>query len=158
MNSRGFRVDGTYLLRACRMSSICLSCGKRPVPATSKVRPSSTTSTKTGGGEGRERGKLVQFAILVPEAPCNGPNTESCSDNLSIMRTVESSLATAVNRCVGRICNLAETRAPRSVREGQPEAQALSNASKLEVFCLVQNATGRGVRHRLTHGWQGEWR
>src|SRR5258706_13852292 len=65
----------------------------------------------------------VQPAASVAEAPCNGPNTESCSDNLSIMRTVESLLATAVNRCVARICNLAETRAPRPVWEGQPEAQ-----------------------------------
>ena len=55
--------------------------------------------------------ECVQPAAFVPEAPCNGPNTESCSDNLSIMRTVESLLATAVNRCVGRICDLAETEA-----------------------------------------------
>ncbi len=47
--------------------------------------------------------ECVQPAAFVPEAPCNGPNTESCSDNLSIMRTVESLLATAVNRCVGRL-------------------------------------------------------
>src|SRR5258708_39132983 len=107
---------------------------------------------RDGGGVG----ECVQPAASVPEAPCNGPNTESCSDNLSIIRTVESLLATAVNRCVGRICNLAETRAPRPVREGQPEAQALSNASKLEVFCLVQNTTRRGIRHRLTDGWQSE--
>jgi hypothetical protein len=34
------------------------------------------------------------------------------------MRTVESSLTTPVKRFVGRICNLAQTRAPRPVREG----------------------------------------
>src|SRR5258705_2392441 len=119
------------------------------------LKPSNATSTKMVAAWKCNR-ECVRPAAFVPEAPCNGPNTESCSDNLSIMRTVESLLATAVNRCVGRICNLAETRAPRPVREGQSEAQALSNASKLEVFCLVQNTTRRRIRHRLTHGWQSE--
>ena len=39
-------------------------------------------------------------------------------DNSSIMRTVEGALTKAVNRFVGRICDLAETRAPRPAREG----------------------------------------
>jgi hypothetical protein len=39
-------------------------------------------------------------------------------DNSSIMRTVESLLTNTVKRFVGRICDLAETRAPRPVREG----------------------------------------
>jgi hypothetical protein len=41
-----------------------------------------------------------------------------CSDNSSIMRTVELSLTNVFKRFVGRICDLAETRAPRPVREG----------------------------------------
>ena len=36
---------------------------------------------------------------------------ESCSDNSSITRTVESLLTNAVKRFVGRICDLAETEA-----------------------------------------------
>src|SRR5260370_36100633 len=75
--------------------------------------------------------------ILIPESPdertlaralrrwrrgvrCPYPeraHTESCSDNSSIMRSVEGGLTKAVNRFVGLI-GLAQTRALRPVGEG----------------------------------------
>src|ERR1700738_822319 len=36
------------------------------------------------------------------------------------------------------------------------KAGAAADASKRKVFSLVQNATRRGIRHCLTHGWQRE--
>jgi hypothetical protein len=76
--------------------------------------------------------------ILIPESPdertlaralrrwrrgvrCPYPeraHTESCSDNSSIMRTVELSLTNVFKRFVGRVCDLAETRALRPARDG----------------------------------------
>ena len=91
--------------------------------------------------------ECVQPAAFIREAPCNGPNTESCSDNLSIMRTVESLLATAVNRCVGRICNLAETRAPRPVREGNQRLRhsPMLQNSKYSVWFRTPQGEGYGI-------------
>jgi hypothetical protein len=91
--------------------------------------------------------ECVQPAAFVPEAPCNGPNTEGCSDNLSIMRTVESLLATAVNRCVGRICNLAGTRAPRPVREGNQRLRhsPMLQNSKYSVWFRTSKGDGYGI-------------
>ena len=57
-----------------------------------------------------DSGERLQPAAFVPERAWNGAYAESCSDNSSIMRTVESLLTTAVKRFVGRICDLAETR------------------------------------------------
>jgi hypothetical protein len=66
-------------------------------------------------------------------------HAESCSDNSSTVRTVELSLTNVFKRFVGRICDLAETRAPRPAGEGQPEAQALGVPEPL-------------VAHRNCHG------
>ena len=65
-----------------------------------------------------QRWRGVQPAAFVPERVWNGVYTEGCGDNPSVMRTVEGLLTTAVKRFVGRICDPAETRAPRPVREG----------------------------------------
>ena len=54
---------------------------------------------------------------------------ESCSDNPSIMRTVESLLTNAVKRFVGRICDLAENR--KTSQGTQSEAQALQVSEHL---------------------------
>jgi hypothetical protein len=64
-----------------------------------------------------DSGERVLFATLVPEWGCEA-YAEGCSDNSSIMRTVEHSMTNAVKRFVGRICSFAETRAPRPAREG----------------------------------------
>jgi hypothetical protein len=58
---------------------------------------------------------------------------EGCSDNSSIMWTVERLLTTAVKRCVGRICDVAEARAPRPVREGN---QRLRHSTCLSALLL----------------------
>jgi hypothetical protein len=58
---------------------------------------------------------------------------EGCSDNSSIMRTVERLLTTAVKRFVGPICDVAETRAPRPVREGH---QRLRHSKCLSALLL----------------------
>jgi hypothetical protein len=54
---------------------------------------------------------------------------ESCSDNSSIMRTVESLLTNAVKRFAACICDLAETRAPR--RTHQEDNQRLRHSKCL---------------------------
>jgi hypothetical protein len=56
------------------------------------------------------------------------------------MRTVESLLTTAVKRFVGRICDLAETRAPRPVRE--------SNQGLRHSKCLSPSLTGITMAQR----------
>ena len=63
------------------------------------------------------------------------------------MRTVESSLATAVNRCVGRICNLAETRAPRLVREVNQRLRhsPMLQNSKYSVWFRTPQGEGYGI-------------
>ena len=62
---------------------------------------------------------------------------ESCSDNSSIMRTVERLLTNAVKRFVGRIC---EKRASRPAREGNQKLRR----SK----CLSPSLTGLTMAQR----------
>ena len=87
-----------------------------------------------------DSGERLQPAAFVPERAWNGAYAESCSDNSSIMRTVESLLTTAVKRFVGRICDLAETRAPRPVRE--------SNQGLRHSKCLSPSLTGITMAQR----------
>src|SRR5665647_1383363 len=56
---------------------------------------------------------------------------EGCGDNSSILRTVERLLTTAVKRFVGPICDVAETRAPKPVREGRQRLRHLECLSAL---------------------------
>jgi len=56
------------------------------------------------------------------------------------MQTVERSLTNAVKRFVGHICDLAETRAPRPVREGN---QGLRHSK-----CLSPSLTGTAMAQR----------
>jgi hypothetical protein len=60
----------------------------------------------------------VQLATLYPRSSLERVHAESCSDNSSIMRTVELSLTNVFKRFVGRVCDLAETRALRPARDG----------------------------------------
>jgi hypothetical protein len=65
---------------------------------------------------------------------------DGCSDNSSIVRTVESLLTNAVKRFVGRICDLAGKRAPRPAREG--------NQSLRRSKCLSPSLTGITMAQR----------
>jgi hypothetical protein len=56
--------------------------------------------------------------LPCPRTASNDACAEGRSDTSSIMRTVEALLTTAVKRFVGPVCDFAETRAPRPVREG----------------------------------------
>jgi hypothetical protein len=56
------------------------------------------------------------------------------------MQTVERSLTNAVKRFVGRICDLAETGAPRPVREG--------NQRLRQSKCLSPSLTGTAMAQR----------
>ena len=95
-----------------------------------------------GGGLSAWR-RGIQPAAFVPERAWNGAYTESCSDNSSIMRTVEGLLTTAVKRFVGRICDLAETRAPRPVREGNQRLRHSKCLSpSLTEITMAQKKTG----------------
>jgi hypothetical protein len=65
---------------------------------------------------------------------------DGCSDNSSIMRTVESLLTNAVKRFVGCICDLAENTGTKTRREGQ---QRLSHSK-----CLSPSLTGITMAQR----------
>ena len=58
----------------------------------------------------------------------------------SIMRTVESLLTNALKRFVGPICDVAETRAPRPVREGN---QRLRHSKCLSALLLDSHSEAR---------------
>src|SRR5260370_37723977 len=56
------------------------------------------------------------------------------------MQTVERSLTNAVKRFVGHTCDLAETRAPRPVREGNQRLRRLE--------CVSPSLTGTAMAQR----------
>ena len=90
-----------------------------------------------------QRWRGVQPAAFVPERVWNGVYTEGCGDNPSVMRTVEGLLTTAVKRFVGRICDPAETRAPRPVREGNQRLRHSKCLSpSLTEVAMAQKKTG----------------
>jgi hypothetical protein len=99
-------------------------------PASGDAGSRKVAQGKTAERYEHQEGGGVKPAAFVPTGT-KGTYAESCSDNSSIMRTVESSLTTPVKRFLGRSCDLARTRAPRPVREGN---QRLRHSKCLSPF------------------------